>query len=109
MTDVEAKLDKSLSNVQDLINLGILDKLYAMQQQVIARIDERLTAIEQKLHHFRAERAQVHEHLLLRDKPGSLNEDPASVISALQDEPASVKPKLSTVIDTGAITAEVSP
>lgn len=106
--DVQAELDEFLSNAQKLTKTDIGDKTAPFQQQASALINERVTGIEHELHHVRADVAHVHEQLLFRDKPVSSKKNPQTVISALQNEIASVKPRLNTALGTGASTAEVS-
>lgn len=55
--DVKITLDGTISNFPESIHKSVLDKRAAFHQEVYARIDEKSTAIVQKIEYFKGEKA----------------------------------------------------
>lgn len=102
IADVKSTLDDTLSSFQELIHTGLHDKLAAFQHQVCARSDEKITAVVQKIEHFKEEIAPLQGQLALREAQELCKTGVIQAITVLQSEVASLQMKLNTASNSKA-------
>lgn len=62
---VKTTLDIALLNSQEILRTSVLDEFAALQQQIYARIDEKLIAVVQEMEHLEGENAGLQEQMTL--------------------------------------------
>lgn len=100
--DIKGTLDDSLCSFQELIHTGVCDKLAEFQQQACARIDEKITAVVQKIEYVKGKNARLQKQLALLEAQDLSKVSLIPAITVLQDEVATLQLKLNTASSTEA-------